>query len=86
MKYHSFFFCSSAFDAFQSVRLSGCGKGQSFKARGEKSHGGGGARHAMQGGAAGRATDGIENMQRIRKSALGSALHSGDLTKRKSAG
>lgn len=80
-----FFFCSSAFDAFQSVRLSGCGKGQSFKARGEKSHGGG-ARHAMQGGAAGRATDGIENMQRIRKSALGSALRSGDLTKRKSAG
>lgn len=40
----------------------------------------------MQGGAAGRATDGIENMQRIWKSALGSALHSGDLTKKKNAG
>jgi len=40
----------------------------------------------MQGGAAGRATDGIENMQRIRKRALGSTLHSGDLMKRKSAG
>lgn len=33
----------------------------------------------MQGGASGRATDGIENMQRIRKSTLGSTVHSGDL-------
>lgn len=66
---------------------SSCGYGRRFKARGERSHGGGGARHAMQGGAAGRATDGIKNMQRIRQSALGPPVHCRDLLlKRRSDG